>query len=664
MAVLLKNTNDIVTLQVELAAADQVVATLQFLDNGKLRSQSLWRGDVAEFGLVAAGRTAAWWKSAQPGVPSALSAQLVPALAELQASGGADYRALWIHLLKPYGVLRFVPWERDLAAVQELPVLMLPDFIFPPPRESAAQLEIALCVSAPLDAGHSALIDDLVQAIAAIEQGVDRPFRLHVFAAGEISQRLRDSALLPAYCLLHSPADAAAYVAPDLSSRRHDRSGSLRSPWLLWMRDALRSYSTDVVHFVVHGHLAGQAGALLMAQSPLQRSDNYLAGPVGGIELASFLTQVGAWSTMFTSAQHNHNPLGLRALADEIAQTLPGPMMLFDPRFGGVQDLAAGYRFIHSPSAAPVPRTAALYLYCQPYLLTQRQGGTDDTPLAASLRVQIEQFARNDSQRDTALRSLGIAPAAAAPNEVPLAAPAGKSISAVTAATERLAEQLQVQYQKLLRDEVVPEAIALRDLDSAMETVNQMREAVSKMEQQRLLGEIGTGLDRIESLSGESISAAMEIIRDVSASSGFDKNLYIKAIDTGGFDKGIFGNVIGDAGLGKDAFGKIVDFSGLGRAAIAKGIEADELYKDGFQETVVPAIDSTVADIFRVETSWGQLHQLAASRPDMAGSVGAIDLGRIEARITTLETRLHEAAQGLAPAADPQRREDDDEESA
>lgn len=512
MAERIKRENDIVTLKVELEPGDRVSCVLQFLDGGHLQSQPLWEGPISSFGIeYPRTKTSPRWDDVGFVLPDELRQMLARSVEDLACLAPWREPALWVQLVKPYGALRFVPWERLLPDVADMPVLMLPDFIFPPPRKSASMLDIALCASAPLHCEEHHVYDAMWGAIEAILNGVvGQTPQIHLFTDSKLARRLQAEGMLPDQVLIHDQAQAAPFVAKDPSSRLHDRTGSLRSPWLLWMREALRAYSTDVVHFICHGHLTAQSGAMLFAQSPLERTDNYLAGPVGATELGSFLTQVGAWSTVFSSPQDNQNPGGLRALADEIAQSMPGPMMLHDERHGSPIDLALGYRFVHAERPQEPPRSRSLYLYCQPYLLAADRGQPDAEEAAgASIRVRIDHYARNASQRDSARRAIPAPAPTPAPTPTPTpiprylmhpssAVPVGKSISAVTAATERFAENVQLQYQQLMRDDVVPDAIAHRDMDTSMETVDLIRHAVNRVEQQRLANDIETRLGRVE----------------------------------------------------------------------------------------------------------------------------------------------------------------------
>src|SRR5690606_24254675 len=107
---------------------------------------------------------------------------LVQGLRDGLPEGNDGSRPLWVHLVKPYGGLRYLPWERLLGAATGGPVLMLPDFIFPPPQESASLLDIAICASAPLDCEDLWIRDGLLEAVAAIRAALGDDARLHLFA--------------------------------------------------------------------------------------------------------------------------------------------------------------------------------------------------------------------------------------------------------------------------------------------------------------------------------------------------------------------------------------------------------------------------------------------------------------------------------------------------
>ena len=370
------------------------------------------------------------------------------------------------------------------------PILMLPDFIFPPPREAMNVLDVALCGSAPLGyEGHS-VYQAMGQAAERIlaGAGAGRRVRLHVFAGRDIGESLsatwKADGRLGTQIVVHDTAQAEPYVAEDLSSRLVDAAGTLRSPWLLWMCKVLAAQAVDVVHFVCHGHLTRDRGALLFAQSPRERSERYLAGPVGAAELGTFLTRVGGWSTVFSALPDNHSAPGLRWLADEIAQSRPGPMMMHnlavDPNGTA---LAAGYAFLYGLEPQAAPETQALFIYCQPYLAAGvahfstafrsrgmvTKDGTTASPFPAS------PVTRNPFQREAAARSL---------EQSPLDRFFGaERVSSLVASTERFAEQVQLQYQQLARDELLPASGArAAEVDATFDTLAKLRAAVAGIE--------------------------------------------------------------------------------------------------------------------------------------------------------------------------------------
>ncbi|WDU65208.1 hypothetical protein LRS56_12570 [Pseudomonas poae] len=367
--------------------------------------------------------------------------------------------------------------------------MMLPDFIFPPPQESFEQLDVVVCGSAPLQREKIDAGNDLIDTLQAIASGVDRPLRLHVFTDTDLSPLL-NSIDLGCEVIAYSIDSTPLLTANGMTSIGQP-GRSLQSPWLVWMRDALKTFSVDAVHFICHGHLSGLRGSLLFAQSPTQRSDDFLAGSVGAVELANFLIQIGAWATAFSAPTDNHSLLGLRVLADEIAQTLPGPMMMFDHNKAPYGVLEAGYRFVHSPYPQRPPyHEGGLYLYCQPYLLTR----SFQAPTYAQRNLELQdlgrRYARNRAQIKTVLNTYALS------DDVQSSQPLTRSkhLSAVTAATERAAEQIQLHYQKLIRDEVVPQKTALRDLSIAMETIQQFRQALGEVERERVGDEAGNPL--------------------------------------------------------------------------------------------------------------------------------------------------------------------------
>lgn len=280
---------------------------------------------------------------------------------------------LWLHLVKPYGVLGALPWERLLMNCGHA-ILRLPDALAEAAVESPDTLNVILCASRPRSEQHFSIPDCLGTMAEKIVQAVsDRDVRVYIFAdlecTQEITQRLGAIGLMGRHVVVVDPESSRDYKALR-GEQGASRATMTASPWLQWMTKWMGGRSVDVVHFLCHGYMADHSGHLAFAESPVRNDDPQWSRFVGGGELSRFLIGLGAWSVAFTAPQHNYSALGLRALADKFAQVRPGPVMHHesaeDP---GFEQLVAAYRLMYSNerlSPAPMP---AIALCCQPALV-------------------------------------------------------------------------------------------------------------------------------------------------------------------------------------------------------------------------------------------------------------------------------------------------------
>lgn len=384
-------------------------------------------------------------------------------LGDLIARENPEKVPLWLHLAKPYGYLGMVPWERLLQPILDLPILRLPDFLANPPRETPSVLDVVLCSSLPAAKESFMVIDHLSQMAQRVLEAVPRRTSIHMFTDLEwypqLRSRVQDLGLLGGPVLVHDPEAAASYLAPESSLRIGNRRGGIENPWLLWIRDALAGSSIDIAHFVCHGYLSGDQGALAFSETPLRNQDLQLARFVGAAELTAFLTQVGAWSAAFSSPEHNYCEMGLRQLADSIAQMRPGPIIHHEiPRDFDGQALAGVYRFLFGPALEPPPASPALLTYCHPS------------------RLSADPEAR--SQARYTLRA-----AAKASVEAP-SHPTFKSLFEVEenlpswiAASERFFEQQNLQLRKLAED---PGRERQHNTEELRQTLEQIQEIIAK----------------------------------------------------------------------------------------------------------------------------------------------------------------------------------------
>jgi hypothetical protein len=296
--------------------------------------------------------------------------ELASALEELDLDPA---HPLWLHFVKPYGLLGMLGWEETLVRALHRPVLRLPDFL-EPPRENRDVLEVALCCSEPVSEPGIHPLHLLPMICRAMLAGSLRQHtRIHVFADEQFFGGLSAEFAHDAHVSVHDPATSARYGVTARNADSGAARRGVRNPWLLWMRDAMKGRSLDAVHFVCHGFFADERSALALAESPMSNRDREDARYVTAAELATFLTQTGAWSAFFSNPPRNYSEAGLRVVADTLAQMRPGPVVhhSLHPNTP-LDELVDLYRFLYAPGPRPVPLQHDWFAYCQPALvLTQ-----------------------------------------------------------------------------------------------------------------------------------------------------------------------------------------------------------------------------------------------------------------------------------------------------
>ena len=478
MAEALKRQYDIVALRVAMnpSSREDITFTLQAKVNDVLSDLQSWNTTVTALGVDShSGQRPTQRVLERPELPG----RMLSFIRNYYQTDSRGKRPLWVHMVAPYGSLRFVAWERVLGRALGVPILMLPDFLFPPPLDTEEELEVLVCGSAPLGHEHWSVLDAMRTTVRRISNAVDRKVHLHVFTDQAIYDTLlREWTGLPGFAeqvTMHDPATARPFA--DEADEPHETSPyALRSPWLGWMAEKLKGHSVDVAHFICHGYLSGGRGSLLFAQSPLGRTDRYLAAPVRSPQLHSFLTTMGAWASSFVSVPDNLSELGLRAVIDDIAETRPGPLVMnttvADPTG---EALAEAFGFLFGRARRSPPASEALCLYCQPYLDPSADEMADTSRMrrrSAAPPVEMPNVVRNPAQ---------LTAASLAEEESPLEnVYAGRPrVSGLVASTARFAEDVQLKYQQLARDEVASPEQCDHDAKLAKSTLERLTQYVA-----------------------------------------------------------------------------------------------------------------------------------------------------------------------------------------
>ena len=129
---------------------------------------------------------------------------------------------LWLHLVKPYGALGAVPWERHLQPEIGIPLLRLPDAL-PDPDRSGSRFHVALCATAPVEKGASTAVQMGPQVARALVEGLGERLRLHVFVDLESQPSMAAE-------LSYLPIQTATIHRPEVVAEAVDRSNGLRNP--------------------------------------------------------------------------------------------------------------------------------------------------------------------------------------------------------------------------------------------------------------------------------------------------------------------------------------------------------------------------------------------------------------------------------------------------
>lgn len=325
-------------------------------------------------------------------VPDACVQRLGAALQAREEPGAP----LWIHLARPTGYLRFVPWEAMLQPALGVPILRLPEFLVGNPRRLARRLHVVVCASMPRAKDSFDVVEHVEGIVGAVRSALGDRVRFDVFTEADydlpLRQRWAARGLSEDEVRQHAPASAEAYAVPERAEAILGQPDRLENPWLLWMRDRLRGRAMDVVHLLCHGFVSGQVPAISFSESPLRNEDARMARFVGAQELLAFSTQVGAWSTVFTSPPRNYSEMGLRGLAHTMAQLRPGPVVHHDlPGDADLSALGSAYAFLHGPQPVPPPASPSLIVYCHPSQVGDRERAA--ARVRSALPAEVEEAA-------------------------------------------------------------------------------------------------------------------------------------------------------------------------------------------------------------------------------------------------------------------------------
>jgi hypothetical protein len=274
---------------------------------------------------------------------------------------------LWIHLVKPYGLLGGVAWEKLLKKSSH-PLLRLPDALASKPLATPNKLNVVLCAGlAKCPAKDAPVLTEIV-AQSILQLLPKRDVHIWVFAnTGDQADFNQLTSLASRVHVVDPMAWPGSLMSTSSLASTSGATGPVH-PWLEWMEWTMSAIEVDVVHFLCDGYLASEGGQLAFSGTPHNRE---APSPfVGAAELSQFMLRIGAWSLAFTAPPLNPSALGLRVLCDRFAQTRPGPVMYhalkddFDAR-----QLEDAYAFLYLSDYTVIQTMPAIALCCQPELV-------------------------------------------------------------------------------------------------------------------------------------------------------------------------------------------------------------------------------------------------------------------------------------------------------
>ena len=316
-------------------------------------------------------------------LPSDIQAALAAAV---QQSHPTD-APLWVKFTSPAGMLPIVPWERLLQPLVRVPVLRLPYHQLPTLRRSH-NLDCVICFSSPTSADRATTDALIARFIDQVPADLLAYAKLHLFGDLNVQTQLHELK-----SRFGREFDIRIYEPPEGNSRPRGTlppgATRIENPWLIWMRDAIGHRKVDVMHFLAHSFLAGEEGAMALAESPGRSDRRWEARYVAAVELAEFLNQSGAWCVGFSSPPDNPSLAGLRLLQDQIARLRPGPCLLHDmAQPEGEGALSDAYRFLVDPDSHRPLATPAIAIYSHP-LHSLASAASDDVSVEVLNRVTL-----------------------------------------------------------------------------------------------------------------------------------------------------------------------------------------------------------------------------------------------------------------------------------
>lgn len=348
--------------RMELATTDAQPGLVPEAPSSGANNHLSWELPFSEFQSSPCEHCLAQFPPPELVVPQCLIDDLRYHLANIE---DASSRVLWLKLVRPYGFLGLIPWERSLDDCFDRPLLRLPDFP-ERPSERTDILETAIIVDpAP---GTSQL--DIVRRVRVVTESIlggssRTTTRVHIFTRVDWIPTLGVLANDPRVTV-HNPIVELPSRAENSETQLSDALPLRSAAWSGWIAGTLAGRGLDAVHLICRTQWSDAGADLLLSNSPRQDEKTGVLQALDPEELNLLLNRAGAWAIIFlpeTQVQQRSTAY----FADAFAQRRPGAVLFhLLENDNQTASFSAACRVLFNPQYLHAPRLGDGFLYCHP----------------------------------------------------------------------------------------------------------------------------------------------------------------------------------------------------------------------------------------------------------------------------------------------------------
>ena len=363
-----RNNPDLIVLRITLALGNEKPEVVFDLTGyGKIgeHDRRTWRLALAEIGISEQLSPGPMQETSLLSLPLQLQEGLKAGLALMKPAADIP---LWLDLVRPYGFLGMLQWERALCELLHRPVLRLPDFLVRP-RENTDVLESAIVFDPPPSSSPEIVTAQLKMIVGELLAGSPRAqTRIRIFPCAAWQNTLANFFTDKRVTVYDADKNREA-LGNTVSDK--PREFAAASPWFDWICAELKGRSLDAVHFVCRARATESTAVLLLGSSPFSPQT------VAAIEIADIggaLIRLGAWAAIFSPPAGEPESATMAFVADTFAQSKPGSVLFHPAAPDSSEDLRDSFRFLFSGVPAHPPKLIKGFLYCQPESVAAHAG--------------------------------------------------------------------------------------------------------------------------------------------------------------------------------------------------------------------------------------------------------------------------------------------------